>query len=540
MSSYYSEEVDASSVTEVQVKEFEDSQMERNTTDFSQNSIRSKKSRSVLEMSNIEARNFFLEEASYCNFELPPYITFQDVLSNARVAVETWRFSACYNDIPRRYDNLNYLILHNKDGKYAWRPFQLIHPLLYTYLVYELTELLSWESIKGRFEYFFSNPKIECISMPRESCDYEKDKAAQISHWWEKIEQQSISLALSYEYVAHTDISDCYAAIYTHSIAWALHDKEQAKSKQRDDSLVGNMIDGYIQDMMYAQTNGIPQGSVLMDFIAEIILGYADSLLTKAIAKTSIEDYFILRYRDDYRIFVNNPQQCEEILKLLTNILAGLGLKLNPTKTKLTNQVIRDSIKEDKLYWTSNKNIENLWIQKQLMVIHELGMKFPNSGSLIRALYEFSQRVENFKILNEDVLPLISIVSDIAFHNPRAYSVTSKILSQLIILMENEALKLETVKKIANRLNKIPNTGHSQIWLQRITLPFTSHIKYEEKICHLVENENIGLLWNSEWLKKEIKIHMERSRIIDRDKIKNLKEIIQDEEIAIFLSRYAV
>ena len=32
--------------------------------------------------------------------------------------------------------------------------------------------------------------------------------------------------------------------------------------------------------MSYRQTNGIPQGSVLMDFIAEIVLGYADYLFS--------------------------------------------------------------------------------------------------------------------------------------------------------------------------------------------------------------------------------------------------------------------
>ena len=48
---------------------------------------------------------------------------------------------------------------------------------------------------------------------------------------------------------------------------------------------------------------GIPQGSVLMDFIAEMILGYADKELSKKIEDNQISNYQILRYRDDYRIF---------------------------------------------------------------------------------------------------------------------------------------------------------------------------------------------------------------------------------------------
>jgi len=55
--------------------------------------------------------------------------------------------------------------------------------------------------------------------------------------------------------------------------------------------------------MTYGQTNGIPQGSVLMDFIAEIVLGYTDLELSHKINQLKIEDYQIIRYRDDYRIF---------------------------------------------------------------------------------------------------------------------------------------------------------------------------------------------------------------------------------------------
>lgn len=41
--------------------------------------------------------------------------------------------------------------------------------------------------------------------------------------------------------------------------------------------------------MSYEQTNGIPQCSTLMDFIAEIVLGYADEIIdviTNSIKKT--------------------------------------------------------------------------------------------------------------------------------------------------------------------------------------------------------------------------------------------------------------
>ena len=44
-----------------------------------------------------------------------------------------------------------------------------------------------------------------------------------------------------------------------------------------------------------------------MDFIAEMVLGFADTELSVRIDSEKIKDFRILRYRDDYRIFVNNP-----------------------------------------------------------------------------------------------------------------------------------------------------------------------------------------------------------------------------------------
>jgi hypothetical protein len=36
-----------------------------------------------------------------------------------------------------------------------------------------------------------------------------------------------------------------------------------------------------MRGMNFSQTNGIPQGSVLMDFIAEMVLGYIDERLSQ-------------------------------------------------------------------------------------------------------------------------------------------------------------------------------------------------------------------------------------------------------------------
>lgn len=60
-----------------------------------------------------------------------------------------------------------------------------------------------------------------------------------IKYWWQEVEQESIRLALKYEYLIHTDIAECYSSIYTHSIDWALRGKEKAK-KCKNDGYLGH------------------------------------------------------------------------------------------------------------------------------------------------------------------------------------------------------------------------------------------------------------------------------------------------------------
>ncbi len=394
---------------------------------------------SVLERSHADACRFFLKAESYCSLDLPPYLVFDNLITDVNKVLSGKKLSDLIEkNNARDREDINYTIFNNKDGKYAWRPFQLIHPALYVSLAHRITEKNNWKLICDRFKEFSINDKIRCLSLPVTSLSDEKDKAEQVSHWWQEVEQKSIELSLDYEYLLETDITDCYGSIYTHSIAWALHTKKKAKEKKKNNDLIGNVIDSHIQDMCHGQTNGIPQGSALMDFFAEEVLGYADLKLSEKIKQQSIDDYFILRYRDDYRIFTNNPQVGEKIVKLLTETLINLGLKLSPSKTKVSSNVVRASIKSDKLAWICRKNsIRNL--QKHLLIIHDHAMHFPNAGSVVIALGKYHKRIEKQRTSIEQPMPLVAIVVDIACRNPRTYSICAAILSKLLgAVVDNE------------------------------------------------------------------------------------------------------
>jgi len=313
------------------------------------------KPKSVLDLNCTEAKAFFLKHESYFNADLPPYFNFETILSDVASELEDKPLQSVLSaKKPRDYDDVNHIIIANKDGQLSWRPFQLIHPVLYVDLVREITKQENWDKLKARFLILHSCDNIKCLSMPLEAPENIKDRAEQVSQWWQEVELKSVEYSLDYEYLYEADIADCYGSFYTHSIAWAVESKSVAK-KERSRNNLGNYIDKAIQSMQHGQTNGIPQGSVLMDFIAELVLGYVDLKVANKIDDSNINDFKILRYRDDYRVFVNSSEDGEKILKVLSEVLTELGLRLNSNKTKFSSDVVGASIKEDKKAWIVSK-----------------------------------------------------------------------------------------------------------------------------------------------------------------------------------------
>lgn len=488
-------------------------------------------SRSILDMSAKQARVFLLKPESFCNMDLPVYFTFQELLS--AVSKELLGKSlASLSTNPRDHDGVNYAMLSNKDGRHAWRPLQLVHPALYVSLVEQVTFPNQWKVIRERFKEFQTLPNIKCLSIPLAASSGRKDKAAQILGWWQGIEQGSIELALEYNHVFHADIADCYAAIYTHSIAWAIHTKPVAKAKKGDKTLIGNLIDFAIQDMRHGQTNGIPQGSVLMDFISELVLGYVDLELSNRLIADGITEFRILRYRDDYRIFVQNPREGERILKALTEVLIDLGLKLNTSKTAGSSQVVAYSLKPDKRAWFRGRQGDpNL--QKHLLVIHGHGIDFPNAGSLTVALTHFHQRLIKTRRI-QNPIALISIAVDIAYGSPKAFPVCAAIVSKLLSAIKTDSARTAVIRKIHQKLSQLPNTGHMEIWLQRVSHPFEPRFAYTEKLCMLVKGKTVQL-WNNDWITaKKLKAALDPTKIVNEAKLRSLKPVVNPVEIALF------
>lgn len=493
--------------------------------------------KSILSMSSDEARRFLLKPSSYVNIALPAYFDFSGVLEQAEQLLYNNSIEnlSNYKTALSKTPNVNYTLLMNKDGKYDWRPLSIIHPIPYVDLVNSITN--NWSTLIQRFKQFQADDRIKCISIPVMSTGKKNDQAETILNWWQNLEQASIRYSLKYKYCIRTDITNCYGSIYTHSIAWAIHGKEWSKHNRNAKDGIGNIIDSSIQHLQFGQTNGIPQGSVIFDFVAEMVLGYSDLLLSEKLEKMH-ENFQIIRYRDDYRIFSNSKEVSEKILRILSDVLSGLNMHFNSKKTGITSDIIGTAIKKDKLFWTvrsssifskeNEKTSYHLSLQKHLWQIYDLSCRYPNSGSVKKALTEFLTRISGMDKLPDDSQQLISIVVSIIVHSPGAIPIGAAVLSTLFNQIDDMVVASEVITDIISQIEDIPNIGFIEIWLQRLSLVVDSEREYSDSLCQKVYSDTS--IWDSTWL---VKPFLEDS-IVNHEYISRMKLVIPQDDVDIF------
>lgn len=488
----------------------------------------------LIDASHSEAREHFLKGSSYFHGDFPEYISFEPILKEVSAVLSGKALSDFLCEKPANLSNVNYSFTANKDGRFSWRPIELIHPAIYVALVDLICTPENWKQITDRFASFEDGAVI-CCGSPVISENHNSDQAEQIRSWWQEVEQQSLTLSLDFSHLIHTDVTDCYGSLYTHSIAWALHGLKEAKGRKSDKKLVGNRIDGLIQSSRYGQTNGIPQGSVLMDFIAELVLGWVDLQLTQELGDA--RDFRILRYRDDYRIFANNDVRAEEILKVVSDKLRSVGMKLGVAKTEVSSNVVEGSIKPDKLAGIELQDLGNSnakTLQKQLLRLHSFGRLYPNSGALRRLVSELHSKIVKQADAPDDLEVQIAIATDIGVTSPQAFPAVAGILSHLISLAD-ENDKKDLWERVRDKMRKVPYNGYLEIWLQRVTKPSSVGLALEstEKICQIVNGHN-ATLWENGWISSAaLRNALEVSKIIVSVP-ETMPEVVSPKEVALF------
>lgn len=552
----------------------------------------SKAARNILTLNHDEAMDFFMKSEQYHGFELPEYFTFDEVLKYVREKVRTIPYEECIQKgvSPDYLSDVNLDILLNKDGRYAVRPIILANPFLYYFLVREVCCESNWQVIKDLFEKF-NVPHITSCAIPVIPNEKEPfHKATTINNWWNSMEQRSIELSLEYRYMFVTDITNCYGSVNPQTFDWAFSLKDTSFETEGESKIAKN-IQWYLRAFQQGRNIGIPQGSAIFDFVGEIILGYSDLLLHESLQAKAKEyegqgkafpDYEIIRYRDDYRIFCSNKDALEDISYTLQQVLERLNFRMNSQKTKISDSIVTDAIKSDKLAYIYNtpifnkKGVDFDSFEKHLLYILMFAREYPDSGSVKTMLSDIDKRIEDhLKSLDEkytskaedwesvdlgedansaktegvfsklkiyhrskyipggSVRALTAVCTQIALENVGCSHYALRIISRMIDSLKDMNEKRSIIDLVYHKLCNQPNSDYNQLWLQNMT--YTQDKKngispYSLRLCKLVMGNLDEPLWNNEWIKAEFIQNMPIESIVNKETLKKVTPVIMFRE----------
>lgn len=529
-----------------------------------------KKAKTVLSLKSSEALDYFMSTRQFHAFELPEYFDFTQVLDYVRKSIGNKSYDECIIQSAADLQNVNFDIMLNKDGRYAVRPLMLSNPFLYYFIAREICQAKNWTAIKNCFKHY-RVPTITSCALPVIPDEVESfHESTIILNWWNEVEQKSIELSMDYRYMFVTDITNCYGTINPETIDWALSMKDTPYATDKNHAMARNLIT-YLRDIQQGRNMGIPQGSNIYNLIAEIILGYSDLLLHQQLESMKV-DYKVLRYRDDYRIFCNDRDTLEQISYVLQRVLESLNFRMNSNKTKISDSIITDSIKRDKLWYIENtpifnkKGVDFDSVEKHLLYILLFGRKFPNGGQIRIMLSDLDKRIEkhlkslewedvelnlefcvdpmpghekdfmeerkkdiqNNYIPGGSVEPMCAIAAQIALENVDACHYALKVASRLIDSLNDEKLKQQLRKKLYNRMIGRPNSTYTELWLQNMTYQADKHAHkcpYSARLCKVVMGDKHDL-WNNSWLKPELTIGFDQSSIVNQETLAKVTPII--------------
>ena len=541
------------------------------------------KTKNILSLDYNETLDFFMKSEQYHGFELPEYFTFDQVLRYVRETIGITPYEECVkeNISPEELSDVNLDILLNKDGRYAVRPIMLANPFLYYFLVREVCIDENWAIVKGLFDKF-KVPHITSCAIPVIPKEKEAfHKATTINNWWNCMEQRSIELSLEYRYMFVTDITNCYGSVNPQTFDWAFTLKGTSLETEGESTIAKN-IQKYLCAFQQGRNIGIPQGSAIFDFVGEIVLGYSDLLLHEALQAKAKEyeekgktfpSYEIIRYRDDYRIFCNNRDALEDISYILQKVLERLNFRMNSQKTKISDSIVTDAVKSDKLAYIYNtpifnkKGVDFDSYEKHLLFILMFARQYSDSGSIKTMLADIDKRLEEwlhpqdkkketesilwgdvdlsddghlvktdqkkaqepYYIPGGSVRAMSAVCTQIALENVGCSHYALRIISRMIDSLKDMSEKQSIIDLVYNKLCNQPNSDYNQLWLQNMT--YTQDQKngtspYSLRLCKLVMGNIEEPLWNNGWIRAEFVQNMPIESIVNKETLKKVTPVI--------------
>lgn len=360
------------------------------------------------------------------------------------------------------------------------RTFGIIAPKIYHDIVWYLIN--DWEAIQKSL--FRQQNKIYSYSFPIPVSNKSEGflgnlrAGRMIYEFLEMAENDLVAEAYNYKYILKTDIKNFYPSIYTHSIAWAIHTKEEIRKKgNRSDfnNYVGLILDKLFQNSNDGCTNGIAIGPALSDLISELILVAVDTECSKLIDAQEI-DFLAVRFKDDYRFLCQTKEEANLIIKVLQKQLAIFNLTLNEGKSKI-DELPEGLFRE----WTADYQQYSLRYKKKISYKRfessirgtlKVDQKYEGTGvvdSFLSELYtkDFDLKF-NFK--EKDLLKTISLLLMLKERRNKSFPQILGIIEQIILNNREKARTIMTISSVIENLlnDKLKNPEDNQydiIWL---------------------------------------------------------------------------
>lgn len=149
-----------------------------------------------------------------------------------------------------------------------------------------------------------------------------------------------------YNHLVKFDIAKCFDSIYTHSLVWALHNKEIVKNNLGwSKNTFAGEFDKFMQNINFGETNGILIGPEFSRIFAELIFQKIDKAVENKLRSLE-HPYFIgqhyecYRYVDDYFLFYNDDSARDIIMDTFRLELKEYKMSLSEAKTVMFDKPI--------------------------------------------------------------------------------------------------------------------------------------------------------------------------------------------------------
>lgn len=378
------------------------------------------------------------------------------------------------------------------------RAFGIINHKIYHDLVWHILD--NWNDVKALL--FSPKNKIYSYSFPiplnKESVGFlgTLRSGRMIYEFIEMSESDIVSEGHKYKLVVKSDIKNFYPSIYTHSIAWAINGKEDARKDRTKYTLLGNKIDKLFQNANDGCTNGIAIGPAISDLVTEIMLSVIDTEISKQLKKENV-DFIGVRFKDDYRFLCQTESDAHEILNIIQRNLKGFNLSISEEKStisKLPEGLFREWTSEYHTYSLKHRYpIKYKVFENTFRKVLLIDKNYPNTGVIDKFLSELISKNYNLKLKlsNKEIYKVFSLLLLLKEKRskslPQILAITELLISTYT--KETEAIDsiFESLNELTERKFKKENSNvYDLIWL---TYFLKSHRKLTDKWPSKIESE---------------------------------------------------